>query len=231
MKPTTAVAAIHLEPTTSRAEAQTHAVVPAWLKWGYTLFLLILVPVYWASYGPTNFLYFCDVALFLTLLALWTEKRLFASTAAVGILVPQILWCLDFGAELLGLHLVGMTSYMFDADKSPFLRGLSLFHGWLPFLLLYLVVRMGYDRRALLAWAGLAVVLCLVSFFLMPPAGSVMHDPKIPVNINYVFGFDDTKAQTLMPAGIYLTVWIMALLLIACLPTHLFLKRFTRAQA
>jgi hypothetical protein len=210
---------------------QTRAVVPAWLKWGYTLFILVLVPVYWANYGPSNFLYFCDVALFLTLMAVWTEKPLFASTATVGILIPQMLWCLDFGAELLGLHLVGMTSYMFDAERSLFLRGLSLFHGWLPFLLLFLVTRMGYDRRAFPSWAGLAVVLCLVSYFLMPPAGAEMHDPRIPVNINYVFGFDDTKAQTLMPAGVYLTVWIAALLLIACLPTHLYLKRFVRTQA
>ena len=28
-----------------------------------------------------------------------------------------------------------MTAYMFNATNSLFLRGLSLFHGWLPFLL------------------------------------------------------------------------------------------------
>ena len=70
-----------------------------------------------------------------------------AGVAAVGILVPQVLWCLDFGAELLGLRLVGLTGYMFDANRSLFLRGLSFFHGWLPFLLLFLVKRLGYDRR------------------------------------------------------------------------------------
>ena len=42
-----------------------------------------------------------------------------------------------------------MTDYMFAADHSLFLRGLSLFHGWLPFLLVYLVWKLGYDRRAL----------------------------------------------------------------------------------
>lgn len=205
--------------------------VPAWLKWAYTSFLAVLVPVYWANYGPTNFLYFCDVALFLTLAAVWSEKPIFASMAAVGILIPQILWCLDFGSELMGLHLVSMTSYMFDENRSLFLRGLSLFHGWLPFLLFFLVVRIGYDKRALMAWTGLAVVLCVIAFFFMPPAGSVMHNPKIPVNINYVFGFDDTKPQTWMPTGLYLLVWIAALTLIAYLPTHLFLKRFIREQA
>ena len=38
---------------------------------------------------------------------------------------------------------------MFEKERSRFLRGLSLFHGWLPFLLLYLVWGMGYDGRAL----------------------------------------------------------------------------------
>ena len=32
-----------------------------------------------------------------------------------------------------------MTDYMFKHENSRFLRGLSLFHGWLPFLLVYLV--------------------------------------------------------------------------------------------
>jgi hypothetical protein len=205
--------------------------VPPWLKWAYTAFLAVLVPVYWANYGPTNFLYFCDVALFLTLAAIWTEKPIYASMAAVGILIPQLLWCLDLGTEVLGVNLIGMTSYMFDGNLSLFLRGLSLFHGWLPFLLCFLVVRLGYDRRAFGAWTALAVVLCLIAYFFMPPAGTVMHDPKIPVNINYVFGFDDAKPQAWMPTGLYLVVWIAALTLLAYLPTHLFLRRFIRIQS
>src|SRR5687767_14220555 len=84
---------------------RTRGHVPLWLKWTYTAFLAVLVPVYWANYGPTNFLYFCDVALLLGLLAVWTEKPIFASMAAVGILVPQLLWCLDFVTELFGLNL------------------------------------------------------------------------------------------------------------------------------
>jgi hypothetical protein len=47
----------------------------------------------------------------------------------------------------LGFHVAGMTSYMFNPHSALFLRGLSLFHGWLPFLLCYLVFRLGYDRR------------------------------------------------------------------------------------
>jgi hypothetical protein len=131
--------------------------IPFAVKLAFTSFMAILVPVYWHKYGPTNFLYFCDLALFLTLAAMWLENRLLASMAAVGIILPQlILWCGDFAAHLVGLKFIGMTDYMFDANRSLFLRGLSCFHGWLPFLLLFLVARLGYDRRALFAWTGVA---------------------------------------------------------------------------
>ena len=62
----------------------------------YTAFLCVLVPYYWNAYGPTNFLYFCDVALFMTLVALWRGSSLWASMPAVGILLPQAVWMVDF---------------------------------------------------------------------------------------------------------------------------------------
>ena len=205
--------------------------VPVWLKWAFTAFMMVLAPVYWANYGPANFIYFCDASLFLTLFAIWMDNALLASMAAVGILVPQFFWCADFGGELLGFHLTGMTSYMFDAHSSLFLRGLSLFHGWLPFLLCYLVFRLGYDRRALKVWTGLACGLCLAAFFLLPPAGAILADPKWPRHVNYVFGLDDAHAQTWMPPGLYLAVWILALFTLAYVPTHLALTKLTAARA
>ncbi len=57
--------------------------------WAFTAFMAVLLPVYLVRYGPTNFLYFCDISLFLALLSLWTRWRLPASMAAVGLLVPQ----------------------------------------------------------------------------------------------------------------------------------------------
>jgi len=130
--------------------------IPFLLKLAFTGFMAVLVPVYWSKYGPTNFLYFCDLALFVTLAAVWLENRLLASMAAVGILLPQMIWCADFVVHLFGGKFLGMTDYMFDAHRPLFLRSLSFFHGWLPFLLLFLVARLGYDRRALLAWTGTA---------------------------------------------------------------------------
>jgi hypothetical protein len=199
--------------------------VPVWLKWAYTAFMMVFVPVYWVNYGPTNFIYFCDASLFLTLFAVWMDNALLASISAVGIIIPQCFWCIDFGGQLLGFHMAGMTSYMFDSHRSLFLRGLSLFHGWLPFLLGYLVYRLGYDRRALKLWTALGGALCLVAFFLLPPAGAVLADPKWPRDINYVFGLDEAHPQTWMSPGLYLVVWYLALFTLAYVPTHLALGK------
>jgi hypothetical protein len=214
--------------TRSPSESATR-LIPLWLKVTYTAFMAVLIPVYWINYGPTNFLYFCDVALLITLYAVWAESRQAASIAAVGILVPQAFWCLDFGIQLArlmtGAEHSGMTAYMFDASKPPFLRGLSLFHGWLPFLLIFLLARLGYEARALKQWTGIAWSLCLFAFFALPPAGAKLADPNTPVNVNYVFGLDDTQAQQWMPAGVYLVVWMLALFALAFLPTHLVLNK------
>jgi hypothetical protein len=118
---------------------------------------------------------------------------------AVGIIASQTLWVIDFLSNLIGHRLTGLTDYMFMSDHLLFLRGLSLFHGWLPFLLLYLVWRLGYDGRALPAWTVVAWGLVLISFFLMPPP---RPDPGLtPVNIDYVWGFSDTEAQALDATG------------------------------
>src|ERR1700753_4306902 len=86
--------------------------IPLAVKLAFTAFMAVLVPVYWSKYGPTNFLYFCDLALFITLAAVWLENRLLASMAAVGIVLPQlVLWCGDFAAHLVGVKFIGMTNY------------------------------------------------------------------------------------------------------------------------
>src|SRR5436309_4260073 len=163
--------------------AGTNRRIPLWVKVAFSLFVSMLVPYYWVTYTPWNFLFFCDVALLMTLAALWLESPLLASISAVGITLPQALWVLDF---LTAGRVVGMTSYMFDPKYPLFVRGLSLFHGWLPFLLLWLVWRLGYERRAL-AWQ---VTLCWLDLLL---CYVLVDDPKGPAgNVNKVFGPSDS---------------------------------------
>ncbi|HRH97452.1 MAG TPA: hypothetical protein PLB55_16040 [Prosthecobacter sp.] len=206
---------------------KTHpsSAIPLWLKVSYTAFMAVLIPVYWYHYGPTNFLYFCDIALLLTLVGVWMEKPLLISLPAVGILMPQALWCVDYVVQLCGFKMTGMTAYMFDETKPLFLRGLSLFHGWLPFLLVFLVFKLGYDHRALKGWTASASGLCLVAFFFLPKAGETLPDPNLPRNINYVFGMDDAQPQTWMSPELYLVTWVALLIILVYLPTHFVLKK------
>ena len=197
--------------------------MPLAVKLGYTAFMAVLVPVYWANYGPTNFLYFCDVALFLTLVAVWTESALAASMAAVGIVLPQLIWVADFAAGLFGVKLLGMTAYMFDERRSLFLRGLSLFHGWLPFLLLFLVKRLGYEKKAFPAWWALAWTLVLFCYAFMP--GPTPNAGAEPVNINYVWGMSDNVAQTWVHPYVWLGGMMVLMPLVLFLPIHLLLSR------
>lgn len=202
--------------------------LPLWLKIGYTLFVAVLVPIYWRAYGPANFLYFCDVALLMTLPALWLESALLVSMAAVGILAPQALWLADFFANIAGHPLVRMTDYMFDAQLPLYLRGLSLFHGWLPLLLLFLVWRLGYDPRALRNWTVLALGLLLVCYFFMPPPNP--NAGSAAVNINYVYGLNDKVAQTWMPGWVWLMLLMVGLPAGLYAPVHLLLKRWMPPQ-
>ena len=88
--------------------------VPIWLKVAYTAFMVALIPVYWRYYGPTNFLYFCDAALILTLIAIWPENALLISMPCVGILAMQTYWVIDLLFNVAGYSLTGITDYMFD---------------------------------------------------------------------------------------------------------------------
>src|SRR5262249_6867588 len=86
--------------------------VPLWLKLAYTAFMAVLVPVYLRNYGPTNFLYFCDVALIITLVGIWIESPLLVSMCAVGIIASQTLSVIDFLSNLIGHPLTGHRLYV-----------------------------------------------------------------------------------------------------------------------
>jgi hypothetical protein len=198
--------------------------IPLWFKLIYTAFCAVLVPTYLLAYGPTNFLYFCDVSLLTALVAIWLESPLLASAPAVGILLPQALWAVDFLAAAAGFKLTGMTAYMFDTKLPLFTRGLSFFHFWLPFVLAWLVWRLGYDRRAFAVWTVAAWVLLSVCYFLMPAPPAA--DPNVPVNINYVFGLSDAAAQSFMPGPLWFAMLLIGLPVIIFYPTHRLLLRF-----
>ncbi len=200
--------------------------IPLVAKLLYTAFVAVLVPYYWYAYGPTNFLYFCDTALLLTVVAMWLESPLLASASAVGILIPQAVWVVDFFGSIIGKAPIGMTAYMFSPKLSLFMRGLSFFHFWLPFVLVWLVWKLGYDKRALKVWTVLAWGLMLIAYFLLPAPPAPMSNPNIPVNVNYVYGLSDDKPQVWMPQLVWFGLMLTVLPTLVYWPTHLLLKRF-----
>jgi hypothetical protein len=198
--------------------------IPIWWKIAYSAFVAVLAPVYLYYYGPTNFLYFCDIALLLTLVGIWTEDSLLLSMCAVGILAVQAIWIGDFVGHMVGYPMLGITDYMFESHRSLFLRGLSLFHGWLPLFLIFLVWRVGYNPCAFSAWTALSSVVLLICFLFMPPPNP--NPGLMPVNINYVWGFSDHAPQTWVPAAAWLLGLIFGLPIFAYVPAHLLLSRF-----
>ena len=186
-------------------------------KIAYTLFVCLLVPIYWRQYGPANFLWFSDIALLVLVPALWLENALLASMMAVAIIFFEAIWNIDFFTRLAtGKSLIGLSAYMFDPKIPLFIRLLSLFHIALPLLLLWTLHRLGYDRRALVAQTILAVVVLPLSYLVSNPRE----------NVNWVYGFGEHPQSTL-PAGVFLLLVMVIYPIVVYLPTHLlFAKMF-----
>ena len=199
-------------------QSRANPCLPFWLKLLYTLFVIILVPVYWCELGIANFLWGSDIALLVMVFGLWLESRFLVSMMAVGVLIPELAWNIDYFTHLIaGRDVLGVnaTGYMFSEDWSLLVRSMSMFHIFLPVILLYSLMRLGYDPRAFLA----QVILCC----LVLPASYLFTEPAR--NINWVFGITEIP-QTWMPGLVYLLLVMVFFSLFIFLPTHLVLRRF-----
>ena len=152
-----------------------------WLKIVYTAFVAVLVPAYINHYGPANFLWLSDIALLAGLIALWLRLPLLVSMQTIAVLVPEITWNLDLLLRLtFDVRLLGMTDYMFMTSIPPFIRLLSLFHVWLPIVLVWMVWKFGYDRRAFV-WQTAAGTLTFVASYLLT-------SPDVNINVVHQVG-------------------------------------------
>jgi hypothetical protein len=96
---------------------------------------------------------------------------------------------------------------MFDFDRALYLRGLSLFHVFLPLVMVLLLCRLGYGRRALLAQTLLTWIVRVVTYLVTDPAD----------DINLVFRLGEAP-QTRIQPRLYLAPEMMLLPLAVCLP-------------
>jgi hypothetical protein len=184
--------------------------IPLWLKLSVTLFVTILVIVYAKKWGWANFLWFSDLALIATVPALWLESPLLASMIALTIALPDGLWIVSFVVQLVtGRRVIGLADYMFDATRPRWLRALSLFHLWLPPLVLWMVWRLGYQHDALYPTMLSGWVVMLVCFAFTDPDD----------NINWVFGFAGRRQSQRHPL-LQLALTMLGFALLVCIPTH-----------
>jgi len=190
--------------------------IPLWVKLCYTAFAAVTVAIYAKKYPLWNFLWFSDIALIATVPALWLENSLLASMMLVGVLLPELLWNVAFFVRLAtGKRLFGLTDYMFDPTKPLYLRAISLFHFFLPLLLLWMVSRLGYDPDALIGQTLLAWIVLPLTYRLA--------DSKVE-NVNWVFGWT-VEPQERMPPLAYLGLVMIGFPLLIYFPTHVLLQK------
>ncbi len=184
--------------------------LPLWLKIAYSLFVAITLAIYWFKYGPGNYLWFSDIALILTVPALWLESPLLSGMMLLAILLPELVWNIGYFAGLItGKPIWGLADYMFDPKYPLYLRAISLFHIFLPPMLVWMVYHLGYDGHALF-WQTL---LC----WIVLPLSYLLTDPK--ENVNWVHG-PAGKPQTRLHPLFYLVLLMLGFPLFIYLPTH-----------
>ena len=177
-----------------------------------TALVAVIIPVYWRQYGWKNFLWMSDIALFGSTVALWWPNRLLVSTEAVSVLVLEIAWGIDVLLRLmLGARFAVLSKYMFQREIPLWIRLLSLFHVWLPWLLLWQVVQSGYDQRALAVQTVVWWVVVTACYFICTPEE----------NINFAHGVANLP-QRLGPIG-YLILLLLFVPVCVYVPTHFFL--------
>jgi hypothetical protein len=191
--------------------------IPLWLKVTYTIGLLDWVGYYLSeadNYDFTQWVWFCYVGLVILGVALWLESPLIFSWQAVSLVLPQMVFNLDVLSILIRGKpiLANLTEYLFNPYVPLIHRLLSWFHTPMPFLLLWVVWRMGYDRRALWLQIAMCWLLLLLSYFITD-----YRD-----NVNLVFGPGDVQ-EAIHPA-LYLAFCMVAYPVLAYLPTHLLLS-------
>jgi hypothetical protein len=177
---------------------------------GFSIWMLFWVPVILWSYGPQNFLWICNLAQFIVLLALWTPSRLLLSSQTGTVLLVGVVWTAD---SMLGLASGGawarFTDYMFDPGLPLLARAASLYHVFLPAFLIWMVHRAGYDGRG--PWLQTAIAAIVL------PATWLLTDPEWNVNwLNAPLGLE----QVWLPDGVFTGVMVLLYPLLLFWPGH-----------
>jgi hypothetical protein len=189
--------------------------ISLWIKLPFTILVLAIIWNYLPQYGVANFLWFSDIALFLLCIELWVGSGILVSMVAVGVLLYELGWCVVFLTKVVFADFTPDFGVdVFRSQLPAVVRALSLFHLVLPVVTIWLLFRLGYDRRALKyqsAFGALVLVACFL-----------FTDPQR--DINWAFGLGNV-AQTTVPPLTYLVLYMIATFFITYWPSHWFLCR------
>jgi hypothetical protein len=195
------------------ASSPTKSSFADWQRWLALLWLLLWIPAYWHTWGASNFLQLCDIAVILTCAGIGSNSRLLVSSQAVSSLLIDAVWTVDAACRLfLGHDLIGGTEYLFDGRYPLWVRLLSLFHVVMPALLLWAVRRLGYDPRGVTLQCAITVVAFAAARFTNPAK-----------NMNFAF-VDPFFHRTWGPPPVHIAVSALFMTVAVYLPTHLVLK-------
>jgi hypothetical protein len=189
--------------------------IPLAMRVGFTLWMLFWAPNMLLVQGPQNFLWLCNAAMFLILYALWTDNRFILSSQAGTVVLVGLVWSLDLLVSLLaGAPVTGLTAYMFNPELAMSVRLSSLYHVGLPPLVLWALLRTGYDVRAWRLQCALGALLVVGSW--------VWTEPYRNVNWVYQpFGLEHPP----LPVVAWVVVLLLAYPLIIYFPGHLLVRR------
>lgn len=190
-----------------------HSVFPRWLKLLYSAFFFITLYVNVSHYGPSNFLWLCHFALVLLFFGMLFEKKIILSMMALTSIPFYISWAFLFFIDLFSEISFESVAYMFDSSLPILLRGISLFHIVLPFFIIYILSKIGYDSKAFYYQSIVGLIILLLTY---------LDSPKM--NINWIHGIG--TPQNIIHPLLYLVFLIFGLIFLVYFPTHLILKYF-----
>jgi hypothetical protein len=178
-------------------------------KYLLTVFIMILVPVYAYNYGWQNFMWLSDVGLFLTLIALWLDSVLIMSMAAVGLLVLELIWWVDFFMDLLfNINPIALSDYMFNPSIPIALRIMSLFHIITPIIWVSYIFQFGYHKKAVCYFTPVYWLVLLATYLFTNPEYNINW-----VSLPLVYGMN-------VPVAIWPFVLAIGFPVLVFLPTH-----------
>ncbi len=185
-------------------------------RWVALAWMLLWVPVYWATWGWQNFLLFCDVAVILTCAGIWFGSSLLLSSQAVT-LIFNLAWTADLiWFSVTRTPLFGGTEYMWDARFPLWVRLISFFHIVLPVAQIWALRKVGYDGRGWKLQGAVTYALMFLCLALQPEK-----------NLNYIYT-EPIFGRAWGPSLIHVLVVGAFIILVFYWPTHWVLQKILR---